>query len=498
MLKRYTNPIIKGFYPDPSICKANDKYYLVTSTFEYFPGVPIFESEDLVNWEQIGHCLARETQLNLKNSAKSKGIYAPTLRHHKGTFYMITTNVTTGENFIVTTSDPSKEWSDAVVIENWKGIDPSLYFENDRLFLQGNSYQSNDKLGIYQVELDLNTLQPKSERVYICEGTGGKAPEAPHVFKKDDFYYLVAAEGGTEYGHMVTIFRSKDINGPYLPNPSNPILTNRSEKNLLQCVGHADFIEDFKGNWWLVCLGIRYKGSHAYYHHLGRETMLAPVKWDDSGWPIVNETGSLNVEMSGPLVNDQSLKSNNVNINFEDDNLELIYLRNPNTDNYQFEDKSLIMTGSEKTINDIDEVSFIGLRHRDFDMSYSVDFEIISDADFGVTSYMSHDFHYDIHFNYENKSLSLIKRMGTINFVEAEVIIPETSKIRLIIESDEKYYYFYYVVNNEKYNLGKGECIFLSSEISATFTGVILGAYCYSNKDSKVKVTNIKYKETTL
>lgn len=399
--RKYSNPIIKGFYPDPSICKANDKYYIVTSSFEYFPGIPIFESSDLINWNQIGHCLTRETQLNLKNSPNSKGIYAPTIRYYKDVFYVIVTNVTTNENFIVTTKDPTKGWSDAVVIQDWNGIDPSLYFEGNRMFIQGNAEQYVDTLGIYQAELDPTTFQLITERTLICKGTGGKAPEAPHVFKKGEYYYLLMAEGGTEYGHMVTIFRSKNIFGPYESSSNNPILTHRSIRNEIQCVGHADILEDSSGYWWLVCLGVRSKGSHSYYHHLGRETFLTPIDWNEDGWPVVNRDGKIYIEMEGPLEREQKTKSNNLDIKFDKQLLDydrLIFLRNPNFSNYRIIEKSLYLYGSEGTLNDDEEVSFVGIRQSEFNVSYQTTFHLNNTTDtvFGITTYMSNNYHYDV------------------------------------------------------------------------------------------------------
>lgn len=497
MMIDYQNPIIKGFYPDPSICKAEGKYYLVTSSFEYFPGVPIFESDDLVNWNQIGHCLSRKSQLNLSGSQKSKGIYAPTIRYNEGVFYVITTNVTTGENFLVTTDNPKNGWSEPVIIKGWSGIDPSLYFENGRIFLQGNSYKSNEPLGIYQCELDPINFSAITERVMICKGIGGKAPEAPHVFKRGQYYYLVAAEGGTEYGHMVTIFRSEDIYGPYLSAPNNPILTNRSIKSELQCVGHADFIEDYNDNWWLVCLGVRSKGSHAYYHHLGRETMLAPVIWNSDGWPVVNTNGQLDVNMKGPLTANQSKENHDFDLEFNLEQNEIIYLRNPNMDKYILKDQSLVLEGSKATLNDTEEVSFLGIRQRDFDIKFEADF-IVTDNDaeeYGVTTYMSPDFHYDVKINSNKKNISLVKQIGSICHVEKEIIFNTCDKIKLSIDADEKYYTFYAEFDGRKELLGRGECSFLASELSATFTGVILGVFSYSQNNKSVTLNGLSYKE---
>ncbi|MBN2174226.1 MAG: glycoside hydrolase family 43 protein, partial [Bacteroidales bacterium] len=191
--RTYKNPVIPGFHPDPSICKSGDNFYLVTSSFEYFPGVPIFRSKDLVNWEKIGHCLTRPSQLNLDKCRASGGIYAPTIRYHDGTFYMITTNVSGKGNFIVHTKDPAGEWSDPVWLKQG-GIDPSLYFEDNKCYLTSNPANC-----IYLSEINPLTGEQLSESKAIWNGTGGRYPEAPHIYKKDGWYYLLISEGGTEY-----------------------------------------------------------------------------------------------------------------------------------------------------------------------------------------------------------------------------------------------------------------------------------------------------------
>ena len=218
----YTNPVIPGFNPDPSVCRVGDDYYLVTSTFQYFPGMPVYHSKDLIHWKQIGNCLTRPSQLNLKDANCSGGIYAPTIRYNAGTFYMVTTNVSGKGNFFVTTTDPAGEWSDPIWLEQG-GIDPTLYFEDRKTYMV-----SNPRNGLYLCEIDINTGKQLTESKLLWQGDGGRYPEAPHIYKKDGWYYLMIAEGGTEYGHSITIARSRDIYGPYEYNPDNPILTNFS------------------------------------------------------------------------------------------------------------------------------------------------------------------------------------------------------------------------------------------------------------------------------
>lgn len=289
----FHNPVLPGFYPDPSVCRVGNDYYLVNSSFQYFPGVPVHHSKDLIHWEAIGHCISRPSQTKLEKIGFWNGIYAPTIRYHKGTFYMITTNTSDKGNFYVTTGNPAAEWSDPIWIDQ-PGIDPDLFFDDN-----GRSYILSARRGGYiQLrEIDIRTGKLISEPYDLWRGTGGRCLEAPHLYKKDNYYYLVTAEGGTEYGHKVMIARSRTIEGPYENNPDNPILTHiNSMSNPIQGTGHADFIQAHDGSWWTVFLGFR---PQSHTHHLtGRETYLAPVQWNENEWPVVNGNGTVALDMN--------------------------------------------------------------------------------------------------------------------------------------------------------------------------------------------------------
>ena len=198
---RYTNPVVKGFYPDPSVCRANGKYYMVCSSFQYFPAIPLFESEDLVNWNQLGHVLTRESQVMLDGVASSGGVFAATIRFHQGRFYVVTTNNSTQENFFVYADDIHGPWSEPVRVDQG-GIDPSLYFENGHTYFMSNGLDDQGRPGIAQCEIDPCTGQKRSPSRSIWQGTGGRFLESPHLYKIADHYYLMAAEGGTEYGQI--------------------------------------------------------------------------------------------------------------------------------------------------------------------------------------------------------------------------------------------------------------------------------------------------------
>ena len=196
------NPILRGFYPDPSVCEAEGKYYLVTSTFQYFPGVPVFESEDLVNWKQVGHVLTRPSQVQLETVNSSGGVFAPTIRYNDGTFYMVTNNNTYGKNFYVSTKDIRGEWSEPVFVDQG-GIDPSLLFEDGRCYFVSNGTGPDGRGAIFLCEINVETGEKLSESTPIWAGSGGRYLESPHLYHIGDYYYIMAAEGGTEYGHTI-------------------------------------------------------------------------------------------------------------------------------------------------------------------------------------------------------------------------------------------------------------------------------------------------------
>jgi beta-xylosidase len=274
-------------HPDPSVCRVGEDYYLVCSSFEYFPGIPVFHSRDLVNWTQIGNALDRPSQLMLPTEMPSSaGIYAPTLRHHDGRFWLIVTSVSHGGgNMVFTATDPAGPWSDPIRLPGVGGIDPDLAWDDE-----GNCWCTVAGVGQYRIDLATGETLGESKRLW--SGTpGAKAPEAPHLYRIGEHWYLMIAEGGTERGHGVSIARGPAPDGPFEPCPANPILSHRSTDDPVQNTGHADLVQAPDGSWWMVLLGVRPGGGTPGWHVLGRETFLAPVTWVD-GWPVVGELSS--------------------------------------------------------------------------------------------------------------------------------------------------------------------------------------------------------------
>ena len=362
----FQNPILPGFYPDPSICRVGDDYYTVHSSFEYFPGVPIFHSKDLVHWEQIGYCLTRKSQLNLNHARASGGIYAPTLRYHNGTFYMITTLVDTGGNFFVTATNPAGPWSEPILVDR-SGMDPSLLFDDDgKVYYTRHEGQSDGYIA--QAEIDIKTGKLAGPPEKIWGGTGGVWVEGPHLYKINGKYFLMVSEGGTSYDHRVTIARSDSPWGPFESDTNNPILTHRFLPNHpIQVTGHADLVDTPDG-WWLVCLGVRPQGGR--FHHIGRETFLAPVAFNKEGWPVVNENKPIELTMPAPKLSQYAWPKPPAKDDFKSKTLagQWNYLRNPVASEYSLTERPglLRLYGSDVNMSNQDSPAFVGRRQTDF------------------------------------------------------------------------------------------------------------------------------------
>ena len=300
---QFPNPLFAGFYPDPSICQVGEDYYLISSTFAYFPGIPIFHSRDLVNWRQIGHVIHRPDQLKYDGLGVSRGIFAPAISYHDGTFYVVCTMVDGRGNFVVTAKDPAGPWSDPVFL-GFEGIDPSIFFDDDgRAWMLNNGAPEetpryDGHRAIWIQEFDYKALKMVGPRKLIVNGGVDitKKPvwiEGPHIYRKDGWYYLCCAEGGTSVNHSQVILRSRELMGPWEPWDKNPILTQRglsgNVPGAVTSTGHADLVVGHDGNWWAVFLAVRpYQGR---YSPMGRETFLLPVSWPEGGWPVILEPG---------------------------------------------------------------------------------------------------------------------------------------------------------------------------------------------------------------
>ena len=480
----FQNPVIPGFHPDPSVTRRGEDYYLVTSSFEYFPGVPIFHSRDLVHWRQIGHVLDRESQLPLSGCNPSGGIYAPTIRYHNGLFYMITTNVSGAGNFIVHAKDPAGPWSEPVHVDQG-GIDPSLFFDDDgKVYFTGTG-PVDGVGGIAMFEIDHMTGERLSPTRLVWKGTGGRYPEGPHLYKINGWYYLMISEGGTEMGHMVTMARSRTPFGEYEPCPHNPILTHRDDMDgQISGTGHADLIQAHDGSWWLVFLAFRM--SEAYFHHLGRETFLAPAAWEN-GWPVMNSGKPITIQMNCSTLPDSPASVPAVRDDFRDGiGFHWNYLRNPDGGKYAWGSEGLALTGSEHTLSDNASPTFLGRRQEQFEGVFRTHVKPLhmgAGSQAGVTVFYGPQNHYDFYLT--ASTVCLKKTIGDVSTVVFEA--PFAGECELEVNFSRLAYTFLYGRPGEELQrAGTALTRYVSTEATpCSFTGVYLALYAQGDVQSR-------------
>lgn len=382
----YRNPILAGFYPDPSVIRQGSDYYMVNSTFSWFPGIPVWHSRDLVHWRQIGNAIDRPDQLDFGRLGMSMGVFAPAISFHAGRFYIVNTCVGCGGNFVITASNAAGPWSAPKFLPNVAGIDPSLFFDDDGSAWLVHNAEPEEKprypghTAIWLHRFDLKTLAAGPGRMIVDGGVDpAKKPfwvEGPHLYKKDGYYYLMAAEGGTAEGHSEVIFRADTLDGAFRPAPSgiNPILTQRDlpegRPAPVASTGHADLVQTQRGDWWAVFLGTRpYQGN---LFNTGRETFLLPVSWRD-GWPTILPHGQ-GVPHFGPvpaLPRDTAPPQSGT---FETRNTfggsklgpQWLTMRGPMKAPWRL-DHGLVLTPSAEGIGDNGRPSFVGRRQQHAD-----------------------------------------------------------------------------------------------------------------------------------
>lgn len=487
----FKNPILTGMNPDPTICRAGDDFYMVTSTFEYFPGLPIYHSKDLVHWKLISHALSTPQSNPLKGCvASTGGQYAPTIRYHNGTFYVIGTNYG-GEGaqsiFYVTAEDPLGPWSDPIWIGEWY-VDPSLEFINDTLY-----YLSPDNAGSFL----LGTMDPKTGKFIeplrkVTSGLGASSPEAPHFYKLNDYYYIMSAEGGTGYEHREVIQRSKSPWGPYEVSPTNPVLSSiNAPDHPFQAIGHADLVQLKDGSWWAVCLGIRPRNGK--FQHLGRETFLAPITWDQNGWPRVGTDGIVEEEYPVPNLPTHVWEKDPVRDNFDNTTLNLYwnFIRNPYAADWSLTEKPgyLRLNGSKVNFTEKDSPSFIGRRQTAFDMVASTKISFTPTADYeeaGLIVRADDKNHYDLLITlYEGKRVIMLRKylqdkIAEVNYKE----IPEGDIILRISATDSAYKFWVQEEGKSAQLVGTATTKDVSNEMVGGFTGVFIGMYASGNGKS--------------
>ncbi|MEA1941175.1 MAG: glycoside hydrolase family 43 protein [Pseudomonadota bacterium] len=509
----YLNPVLSGFYPDPSNTRVGEDYYLVTSTFSYFPGLPVFHSRDLVNWTQIGNAIDRPDQMDFGSLGLSRGLFAPTIEHHDGRFYIFCTCVDCGGNFVITATDPAGPWSDPVWLPDLEGgIDPSLFVDTDgRAWLLNNGPPDREPeydghRAIWIQEFDLETLGTFGPRTVLIDGgvDFSQQPiwiEGPHIYRVDDRYYLMAAEGGTALGHSQVVLRGDTPTGPYIPFDGNPVLTQRDlsadRDHPVTSAGHADLVETPDGDWWATFLAVRPYGDDLY--NTGRETFLMPVRWED-GWPRITGPGeAIPASTARPGLPDTgpppvpTAGAFSVREEFDRDALppHWLTLRNPPAGWLQFEDGKLVLAPQPDGLGDSATPSYAGRRqqHINAEASTELVFTPRRDGDrAGLAVFQNDDYWYLIGVSRlgGETAIRVERRAGPEDPADGRVLasVPfePGAPVQLKVRARGGSYDFLYRTAGEDWRpvLENADGRVLSTRVAGGFVGVTIGPYAHS------------------
>jgi xylan 1,4-beta-xylosidase len=513
----FYSPILQGCYPDPSITRKGDDYYLVNSSFSMFPGVPIFTSKDLVNWKQVGHVLDRPSQLKVEKSGVSQGIYAPDIKYnkHNDTFYMITTQIASGiGNMVVKTKDPAKGWSEVQKL-NFDGIDPSIFFDDDgKAYIVHNDappkgteqYNGHRVIKMWDYDLEKDQVVAGSDKIIVNGGVDlSQKPiwiEGPHMYKKNGKYFLMCAEGGTGGNHSEVIFMADSPKGPFVPASNNPILTQRyfpkDRKDKVDWAGHADLVETPDGQYYGVFLAIRPNVNNRV--NSGRETFILPVDWSGT-YPVFqnglvpmkpklklpegvkNQTGQNGFFPNGNFTYNDKLTDKSLDYRW-------IAMRGPRENFISTSKNGVKINPFETNIKALAPVSalFHRLQHEDFETSVTLDFKPKSEKELaGITCYQSERFNYVFGITKKDKDFYIVlerTEKGESKMIASEKIsLSKSIRLQVVGERDE--HHFNYSLDGKNFkNLGgpvSGDI--LSTDVAGGFTGSLIGLYSTSSND---------------
>jgi xylan 1,4-beta-xylosidase len=504
---QFYNPILPGWFSDPSVCTNGEDFFLVTSTFSYFPGVPIFHSKDLVNWKQVGHVLDRPAQLKVDGQRVSQGIFAPAISYnpYNQTYYMVTTNVGAG-NFFVKTKDPFGTWSDPIWLPDVKGIDPSFFFDDDgRAYIINNDTPDGPALydghrAIRIQEFDVNADRTFGPRKMVINGGVNldEKPvwiEGPHIYKVNGKYLLMSAEGGTSTNHREVIFQSNEAMGTYAPWKNNPILTqkhlNPGRKDPITCAGHADLVQKKNGEWWSVFLACRPIDNR--FENLGRETFLMPVKWSEDGFPYMTqgeETVPRVLQMKGVKRNNEVTFGNfekTDQFNEASLTMDWMTLRGPASALYSLTKKPgfLSLACADVGPTELKEIAFVSRRiqHHKFEASTAVDFQPRDEQEAAGILLLKdeeHQYFFSIRKdgNARKVSVEKITKQG-VEVIRSIPLLQTQDPLKLKVVSDGLTFNFYFSIKNDVWQpVSEGmDAHFLSTANSFGFTGTNIGLF---------------------
>ncbi|WP_080055539.1 glycoside hydrolase family 43 protein [Spirosoma aerolatum] len=520
------NPILTGFYPDPSIVKVGPDYYLINSTFSYFPGIPVMHSKDLKNWKQIGNVIDRPEQMDFMGERLTRGLFAPGISYYKGTFYVTCTDIDHDGNFVVTAKNPAGPWSNPVKLPQVRGIDPSIYFDEgtDKAYIIYNSdapdrkplYSGHRTIRMY--EFDYQNLKVVGEEKQLVNGGVdlSKKPvwiEGPHILKHNGWYYLYAAEGGTSVNHSEVVLRSKDVWGPYVPFEGNPILTQRElpadRKDAITSAGHAQFVEGPDGKWYSIFLAVRpYEGD---YYNTGRETFIAPLTWTND-WPMI-EHGEKAISYSYPVtfkeVKQKGALPQSGNfaytINFDKElDPSLLFMRTIDKNAYSLSKKDgLTLKLKPETIMEMGNPSFIGKRQQHLYSTAETELQFTPKSDKEKAGFVILQDEGHFYFLCKSKAqdkdvLQLYQSKPRSKDMELLTEVPleaKATKVGLRIESKGDSYSFYYATDAKNWQLLKDKVDgkFLSTKVAGGFIGCLYGLYATSSGEPTTNSASFQY-----
>lgn len=508
----YQNPVAAGFFPDPSITRSGDDYYMVASSFSYTPGLPILHSTDLVNWQLIGHALTRASQVDMSGMQVSRGIFAPTIRYHDGTFYIITTVVDKGGNFILTAKDSAGPWSDPIWLPEVEGIDPDLFFDDDgKVYISHNGeapgetlYEGHRAIWMWQYDPLKKAVLPDSKKLLVNGGVDLSTKpiwiEAPHIYKHNGWYYLVCAEGGTADQHSAVVFRTRSLKQPFVPYSGNPILTQRDlpadRANPITTAGHADLVQLPDGQWWAVFLATRTYDQT--FFNTGRESFLLPVSWKDE-WPVILPQGQeIPYRHPAPtsLISSTGSMPQTGNFNWRDEfdgqNLKLDWnlLRDFDQSWLTLDGQNLNINAKAVGIDSLSQPAFIARRqqHTSFETSTSLDLPK-SGISAGLVAFQNEQHHYYLGVKTQNGKATVFLEQakgGKPELVSSQDLAANTEQLRLRIQGKADEISFYYADQKGDWQqLGEvQDAKILSTQVAGGFVGTTLGVHARQEKEA--------------
>lgn len=524
------NPILTGFYPDPSIVKVDADYYLVNSTFSYFPGIPVMHSKDLKNWKQIGNVIHRPSQMDFMGERMTRGLFAPAISYHKGVFYVSCTDIDHMGNFVVTAKDPAGPWSDPVRLPEVRGIDPSIYFDKDadKAYILYNSDAPDNKplysghRTIRMYEFDYENLKVVGEETQLVNGGVDitQKPvwiEGPHIWKRNGWYYLYAAEGGTSVNHSEVVFRSRSPKGPYVPYGNNPILTQRhlpeDRENPITSTGHAQFVEGPDGKTYSIFLAVRpYEGD---YYNTGRETFIAPIEWKND-WPhfaLGGEEVKYAYEVDYKEILQEGALPQSGNFEYTLDlkkglDPSLLFMRTVDSTSFFISKKQgLVLKLKPETIAEYGNPSFVGKRQQHLYSRAETEMQFRAESErekAGLVAFQNEEHFYflAVSQNDGQNVVQLFKSNTDDSVMETIAEVPLKSKndeIKLAIESKGDTYSFHYSINGKDWHLVKEnvDAKFLSTKEAGGFIGCLYGMYATSSGEQADNSASFEYLKYT-